>query len=154
MTTQAYPPVGSRVYHGGEELTVVSWDTDSGIIHVTDNKDYRFFLYIGDVKMTPPSGETPRSRILAEADRLVHSDRNKSYGEPTGNFENTAALWNTQFSHKLKEPFTATDVALALIQLKLARIISSPKRDNWADILGYAACGFECDVSSGAITDD
>lgn len=101
-----------------------------------------------------PGPDTPRHQILAEADRLVHSDRNKSYGEPTGNFENTAALWNTQFSHKLKEPFTATDVALALIQLKLARIISSPKRDNWADILGYAACGFECDVSSGAITDD
>lgn len=154
MTTQEYPSVGSRVYLEGKELIVLSVDVELGIIHVKDNENYTFFCLIREVQNEPPSGETPRSQILAEADRLVHSDRNKSYGEPTGNFENTAALWNTQFSHKLKEPFTATDVALALIQLKLARIISSPKRDNWADILGYAACGFECDVSSGAITDD
>lgn len=103
----------------------------------------------GEISIDPKG--TPRQDVLDEASKLVHGDRNASYGEPTQNFTDTAALWNLQFSHKLKEPFTSTDVALALVQLKLARIKASPKRDNWADIIGYAACGFECDVSDGRI---
>jgi len=91
---------------------------------------------------------TPRQEILDEASKLVHGDRNASYGSPTQNFENTAALLNVQLGHKLKESLTATDIALVMIQLKMARIIASPKRDNWADIIGYAACGFETDEAS------
>lgn len=88
--------------------------------------------------------ETPRGDILREAGELIHGDRNASYGSPVGNFENTAALWNVQIGHKLKEPLTAADVASLMIQLKMARLIATPKRDNYADIIGYAACGWEC----------
>ena len=105
--------------------------------------------YLTKEETTPVKDEiTPRQEILDEASKLIHGDRNASYGSPTQNFENTAALLNVQLGHKLKEPLTATDVALVMIQLKMARIIASPKRDNWADIIGYAACGFETDEAS------
>lgn len=86
---------------------------------------------------------SPRAQLLREAETLITGDRNKSYGSPTQNFANTAALLNVQFGHKLREPFEARDVALIMIQLKMARMVAQPKRDNWLDIAGYAACGYE-----------
>jgi len=87
----------------------------------------------------------PRVGVLQEAEKLITGDRNKTYGEPTENFQNIAALWNTQLGHKLVEgqAFTATDVALLMAQVKLARMITQPKRDNFVDLAGYAACGWE-----------
>lgn len=90
---------------------------------------------------------TPRGKILREAETLITGDRNKNYGSPTENFDTTAALWNLQLGHKLKpgESFTATDVALLMVQLKMARLkTSTSNRDHYLDIAGYIACGFEC----------
>lgn len=94
-----------------------------------------------------PDQVTPRGKILREAETLITGDRNKNYGSPTENFDTTAALWNAQMSHKLKpgESFTGTDVALLMIQLKMARLKTSPSnRDHYLDIAGYIACGYEC----------
>jgi len=94
--------------------------------------------------------DSPRAKVLQEAESLITGDRNASYGTPTQNFQNTADLLNVQFGHKLKERFTATDVAMIMIQLKMARLIASPdKRDNWVDLAGYAACGFETTEERG-----
>jgi hypothetical protein len=90
---------------------------------------------------------TPRGKILREAETLITGDRNKNYGSPTENFDTTAALWNAQMGHKLKpgESFTGTDVALLMVQLKMARLKTSPSnRDHYLDIAGYIACGWEC----------
>ena len=90
---------------------------------------------------------TPRGKILREAETLITGDRNKNYGSPTENFDTTAALWNAQMGHKLKpgESFTATDVALLMVQLKMARLKTSlSNRDHYLDIAGYIACGWEC----------
>lgn len=90
---------------------------------------------------------TPRASVLREAESLITGDRNKNYGTPTENFDTTAALWNVQLGHKLKPgaSFTATDVALLMIQLKMARLKTSiSNRDHYVDIAGYAACGLEC----------
>lgn len=93
---------------------------------------------------------SPRSKVLQEADSLVTGDRNNTYGSPTQNFENIAALWNVQFGHMMKDgtQFTGADVAAAMIHVKLARVIAQPKRDNYVDIAGYAACGWEVQESS------
>jgi hypothetical protein len=90
---------------------------------------------------------TPRGAVLREAEKLITGDRNKTYGSPVENFDVTASLWTQQLGHKLKpgESFTATDVALLMIQLKMARLRTSPgTRDHYVDISGYAACGWEC----------
>lgn len=92
------------------------------------------------------SDETPRGEVLLEARELITGDRNETYGSPTQNFQNTADLLNIQFRHKLQPGmvFTPTDVAVMMMQLKLARLVAQPKRDNFVDIAGYAACGWEC----------
>lgn len=88
---------------------------------------------------------TPRGALLREAEALITGDRNKSYGSPTENFQNIADLWTVQFGHKLADGqgFTAPDVAVAMIHVKQARLMAQPKRDNFVDIAGYAACGWE-----------
>lgn len=85
-----------------------------------------------------------RAALLRLAEDLITGDRNKTYGSPTENFKNIAALLNVQFAHKLREEFTAADVAIMMLQVKLARMIAQPKYDNWLDVAGYAACGAEC----------
>ena len=90
--------------------------------------------------------ETFRGGLLLEARRLITGDRNMTYGTPTENFKNIARLLNIQFAHKLKdgEEFSSVDVSVMMIIVKLARLIAQPKMDNFLDIIGYAACGGEC----------
>ncbi len=92
--------------------------------------------------------KSPRRELLEEAADLIDGDRNVSYGSPTQNFQNIAELWNTRFAHMLKdgEKFTAADVADSMILVKVARNIANQKRDNWADIAGYAGCGYEASL--------
>lgn len=104
-------------------------------------------LWLSDPDEHTIEPEPYRAQVLEEAKRLITGDRNKSYGDPMSNFSNTADLWNVQFGHKLKdsEMFTASDVAQAMMQLKMARMIAGPKRDHWVDVAGYAGCGAECE---------
>lgn len=88
---------------------------------------------------------TPRGEVLDEAKGLITGDRNKTYGSPTENFSNTAEIWNALLRHKLKDGqrITPTEVATLMVGLKLARTVAQPKRDNFVDMAGYAACGWE-----------
>lgn len=77
---------------------------------------------------------------MADAETLINGDRNVDYGPPSEDFSRTAAMWSAYF----KIPVEASDVAAALVMVKLSRIAQSPtKRDHWVDICGYAACGWE-----------
>jgi hypothetical protein len=98
---------------------------------------------VNDVIERTPS--TIRGELLDEAKLLIEGDRNKTYGSPTQNFQNTAELFTTLLRHKLKdgEVIQPHEVATLMIALKLARTIAEPKRDNFVDIAGYAACGYE-----------
>lgn len=89
--------------------------------------------------------DTGRGRLLAEAARITHGDRNLSYGSPTQNFTDIASVWNVQFRHKLSEgqSFVPADIARAMVGMKLVRMIAADKFDNWLDIAGYAGCGWE-----------
>jgi hypothetical protein len=88
---------------------------------------------------------TPRQSVLDEAGRLIHSDRNVAYGPPMKNFERIAALWSVYLKdHPPGEPLQPYQVADMNILQKVARSMEAPKRDNYTDIAGYAACGWEC----------
>lgn len=80
--------------------------------------------------------------ILAEAQRIVHGPRRASYGHPARNFGRIAALWNAYIEGKDgSKDLDATDVAMMMILLKMARILhSKDDRDGHTDIVGYAAC--------------
>lgn len=99
---------------------------------------------------------TPRESILEEAARLITGDRNKTYGSPTQNFQDTADVWNVLLAEKFKygEAITPGEVAMMMVGLKLVRSKAQPKEDNWVDIAGYAGCGFEADVETGRIEPD
>lgn len=99
-------------------------------------------MYFAPGCARPPENE--RALILSESERLINGDRAKDYGDPNENFGRIAGLWNAQFANKLTEPFTAQDVAYALIHLKMSRLANTPgHRDSLIDICGYAALSGE-----------
>jgi len=87
---------------------------------------------------------TARGEVLDEAKRLTTGDRNVTYGPPDADFARTAGMLNALFGHILKEPLTPQDVAKIVICIKLSRSVWNEKLDNYVDIAGYAACGWEC----------
>lgn len=84
-----------------------------------------------------------RAKTLREAGNLISGDRANDYDtkdDATGNFNRIAQLW----SPILGTQVTATQVALCLTQLKVARIIVNPtKQDSWIDACGHIALGSE-----------
>ena len=88
----------------------------------------------------PEQNEEVREQILDAARLVVMHDRNVDYDTPERNFEMIAAMWSAYLGQK----FTPHDVAALMILVKVARISTSPaKEDHWVDIAGYAACGGE-----------
>lgn len=81
-----------------------------------------------------------RETVLTTAEQLINGDRAKDYGDASENFQRIADLW----APILGVEVTATDVALCLTQLKVARLITSPAhKDSWVDACGYLALGGE-----------
>ena len=81
-----------------------------------------------------------RKEALETAAALVHGDRQSDYGTPQQNFARIAALWEPIFDRAV----TPGEVALALTQLKIARLIHTPDHaDSWVDAAGYIAIGAE-----------
>ena len=94
-------------------------------------------------------------RVLRLALDLVTGPRRTAYGPPTQNFTDTADLWTVLFRRKLREGerFEASDIPLAMVALKSARLSNDRtalRADNWADVAGYAACGAETDSEGDA----
>lgn len=81
-----------------------------------------------------------RSEILEQAKICVCGHRENEYGSPEDNFKTIANLWS---SYKDVE-FTATDVAMMMALLKIARVKGgNATKDSFVDLAGYAACGGE-----------
>jgi len=91
-----------------------------------------------------PTGEpsaTVREKVLTAAVQAVCGHRATDYGPPEDNFGAIAMLWGIyKGTH-----FTATDVAMMMALLKIARIKSgTATTDSFVDLAGYAACAAEC----------
>ena len=71
--------------------------------------------------------------IAEEAIELVTGNRQAQYGHPSRNFKDTADLWSVI----LGVTVTPEQVALCMVQVKVAREIHNPKRDNLVDAVGY-----------------
>ena len=96
-------------------------------------------------------GEGATDRVIAHPDTAWFCDhakyiiggdgqRRADYGGVEESFTRIAALWSVV----LGTAVTAEQVALCMIQLKLARLFQKPNHtDSWVDIIGYAALGGE-----------
>ena len=74
--------------------------------------------------------------LLQHAAGVVDKRRDE-YGEPEDLFENIAARW----SQVLGTRVTPVQVAVCLMDLKMARLAHNPKHlDSLVDVLGYGAC--------------
>lgn len=62
--------------------------------------------------------------------------RRKEYGDPAVSLDAIARRWTITLGH----PVTPAQVALCMIDLKLARLARDPKQqDSAANVIGYAA---------------
>lgn len=82
-----------------------------------------------------PPDDPERVKALAEAAALITGDREKDYGAPEVNFQRIADIWKVLLGRE----FSPSEVALAMIGLKLARASEGYKRDTYVDLAGYAA---------------
>lgn len=98
------------------------------------NFDYRVFYAVPE---SAQATDTDQESVLQEAERLVNGDRQKDYGSASESFRRIASLWSVYRGVE----FTPKDVACMMILMKVSRSVSSDKRDNWVDIIGYADLG-------------
>lgn len=86
--------------------------------------------------------KTIRRQTLEKAIKCVCGERENEYGSPEDNFKTIAKMWNAYLG--MEAGITATDVAMMMALLKIARIATgTAKEDSFADLAGYAACGAE-----------
>lgn len=87
------------------------------------------------IKKKPLAKVEKPQTILEEAQKAVYGDRQADYGNVLDNFTTIAHLWEIVLGYKV----TAEQVGLCMIQVKVARQMFKPKRDNLVDIAGYSA---------------
>jgi hypothetical protein len=82
---------------------------------------------------------TIRADILAEANELIHGDRQHDYGPPHVNFDRIGRLWTVILGTEV----LPHQVALCMAALKIARLVQTPHRDSMVDAAGYIALAAE-----------
>lgn len=81
--------------------------------------------------------------MLHQAAETIAGARQKDYGDKLQNFSQIAMLWQGTLAAKLPPGvfITAEDVALCMMQVKIARLAKSPDhKDSILDVAGYAGC--------------
>ena len=74
-----------------------------------------------------------RGKILDEAKRLTHSDRQNDYGTPAINFNRISRLLSTY----LEREVTPEQSAMICVLIKVARSMEAYKDDNYIDGAAY-----------------
>lgn len=85
----------------------------------------------------------PKKSFLQQAENLINGDRQNDYGDKLQNFSQIAMLWQGTLAAKLAPDaaITPEDVALCMIQVKIARLAKNPDhKDSILDVAGYAGC--------------
>jgi hypothetical protein len=71
---------------------------------------------------------------------ITTSDRENAYGHPLWNFLRIAIRWNLYFGSRIDMVISPVDVALMMIEMKIARLQNSFTDDSILDIAGYSSC--------------
>lgn len=88
-----------------------------------------------------PGQQLVPGSVVAEANKIIYGDREKTYGHPAKNLEAIATMWSTYLSSKFNQPIKldAHDVCMMMPLMKIAREANLRGRDNVVDIIGYSA---------------
>jgi len=86
---------------------------------------------------TGRSGFTAKE-IMAEAAETL-DERGLDYGHPAINIKRIANLWTTYFGREI-DPL---DVCICMALVKVSRIVETPNRDSFVDLVSYAALAGE-----------
>lgn len=87
-----------------------------------------------------PASQVTRKKILDEAIRLTHGDRDKNYGTPLVNHQRIAAIWSVILGKEI----TPSQVALCMAGVKIARLVETPDHlDSFIDGAAYLAIAGE-----------
>ena len=77
------------------------------------------------------------AEMLLKHAAAVITNRRETYGDPRTSMAAIAKRWSLTLGHTV----TPAQVALCLIDLKLARLAHDPSHlDSMVDVAGYAAC--------------
>jgi hypothetical protein len=77
-----------------------------------------------------------KGELMLRQAAAVVANRRETYGDPVTSMTAVARRWSITLDH----PITPAQVALCLIDLKLARLAHQPNHlDSMVDIAGYAA---------------
>jgi hypothetical protein len=99
---------------------------------------------IGKKVLDADTGRELKPTVLDEAEELVSGDRDRDYGHPSVDLHCIAKMWDAYFAKRSVSSetagFTARDVSMMMILVKVSREANRPKRDNLVDIAGYARC--------------
>ena len=91
------------------------------------------------------AAQPKREQLLNDAVNLTCGDRNRTYGEPVGNMQHIANIFNAWTGRDL----SAREVAQLHICTKMARRHTSPDhRDSYVDDMAYTGIEYECATSN------
>ena len=81
--------------------------------------------------------------LLNEAADII-GDRGFEYGHPAVNIKRIAELWTTYFGREI-DPL---DVCICMALVKISRLVETPKRDSFVDLVSYAALAGEMAIGT------
>lgn len=81
--------------------------------------------------------------ILADASEII-SERGMEYGHPAVNIKRIANLWQEYFGREI-DPL---DVCICMALVKISRIVETPTRDSFIDLVSYAALAGEMAIGT------
>jgi len=87
--------------------------------------------------------QAEKKGLLQKAHETITGQRQQDYGDKLQNFSQIAMLFQGVLATKLQSSakITPEDVALLMMQVKIARLAKSPNhKDSILDVAGYAGC--------------
>lgn len=81
--------------------------------------------------------------ILSEAADTI-DERGLEYGYPAINIKRISELWSSYFGREV-DPL---DVCICMALVKISRVVETPKRDSFVDLVSYAALAGEMAIGT------
>ena len=93
---------------------------------------------MGTQKATSEENSYRAKDLLTSAADII-DERGLEYGHPAINIKRIAELWSSYFGREI-DPL---DVCICMALVKVSRIVETPNRDSFVDLVSYAALAGE-----------